>query len=187
MPSKFLRVRTATVVALALLSIGAMAAAASALASASAERAATAASSRSSVGQAAHEIGDAAAETHGPNAAAVTNSSGPDTPSDHGAGPDASGSAKHGLCQAWSAGQGDDHGQRSDAPAFQALAAAAGGADQVAAYCEAELDAAARGERPAAPAGSAPVKPSPPTTGPPQDPGQGNGQGNGQGGPPTTT
>ena len=187
MPSKLLRVRTATVVALALLSIGAMAAAASALASASAERAATAASSRSSGGQAAHEIGDAAARTDGPNAAAVTNSSGADTPSDHGAGPDASGSAKHGLCQAWSAGQGDDYGQRSDAPAFQALAAAAGGADQVAAYCQDELDAAAaHGERPDAPAGSAPVKPSPPTTGPPQDPGQGNGQGNGQGGPPTT-
>jgi hypothetical protein len=183
MPSKLLRVRTATVVALALLAIGAMAAAASALASASAERAATAASSRTSGGQVAHEIGDAAARTHGPNAAAVANSSGPDTASDHVAGPDASGAAKHGLCQAWSAGQGDDHGKRADAPAFQALAAAAGGADQVAAYCEAELDAAARGARPTAPAGSAPVKSSPPTTGPPQDPGQGNGQG----GPPTTT
>ena len=184
MPSKLLRGRTATVAAMTLLSIGAMAAAASALASASAERAATAASSRSSGGQAAHEIGDAAAKTHGPNAAAVTNRSGPDTASDHGAGPDASGAAKHGLCQAWSAGQGDDHGKRMDAPAFQALAAAAGGADQVAAYCEAELsDAAAHGERPAAPAGSAPKRTTPPTTGPPEDPGKGNGQG----GPPTTT
>jgi hypothetical protein len=182
MPSKLLRVRTVTVVALALLAIGAMAAAASGLASSSAERAATAASARASGGQVGHEIADAAAKTHGPSAAAVTNSSGPDTAGDHVAGPDASGSAKHGLCQAWSAGQGDDHGQRADAPAFQALAAVAGGADQVAAYCEAELDAA-RGERPAAPAGSAPVKPSPPTTGPPQDPGQGNGRG----GPPTTT
>ena len=183
MPSKLLRVRTATVAALALLSIGAMAAAASGLASTAAERAATAASSRASGGQAAHQIGAAAARTHGPNAAAATNSSGPGRPSDQVAGPDASGSAKHGLCQAWSAGQGDDHGKRADTPAFQALAAAAGGADQIPAYCQAELDAAARGERPAAPAGSAPVKPSPPTTGPPQDPGQGNGQG----GPPTTT
>jgi hypothetical protein len=182
MPSKLLRGRTATVAALTLLSIGAMAAAASALVSTSAERAA-AASSRSSGGQVAHEIGDAAARTHGPSDAAATNSSGPDTAADHGAGPDATGSARHGLCQAWSAGQGDDHGRRADAPAFQALATAAGGADQVAAYCEAELDTAARGKRPAAPAGRAPVKPSPPTTGPPQDPSQGNGQG----GPPTTT
>jgi hypothetical protein len=183
MPSKLLRVRTVAVAALALLSIGGVAAAASGLASASAERAATAASARASGGQVAHEIGAAAARTHGPNAAAATNSSGRDMPSDHVAGPDASGSAEHGLCQAWSAGQGDDHGKRADAPAFQALAAAAGGADQVAAYCEAELDTAARGTRPAAPAGRAPVKPSPPTTGPPQDPSQGNGQG----GPPTTT
>jgi hypothetical protein len=188
MPSKFLRGRTAAVAALALLSIGAMAATASALASASAERAATAASSRSSGGPAAHEIGDAAARTHGPSAAAATNSSGPDTATGRGAGPDASGAAKHGLCQAWSAGQGDDHGKRADASAFQALAAAAGGADQVAAYCEAELaDAAAHGERPAAPAGSSPKRTSPPTTGPPEEPGQGAGQGNGQGGPPTTT
>jgi hypothetical protein len=183
MPSKLLRVRTATVVALALLAIGAMAAAASGLAST------TAASSRSSGGQVAHEIGDAAARTHGPKAAAATNSSGSDRSRDHvaGPGPDASGPARHGLCQAWSAGQGDDHGKRADAPAFQALAAAAGGADQVAAYCEAELDAAARGQRPAASHGNAPVRTSPPATGPPQDPGQGNGRGNGQGGPPTTT
>jgi hypothetical protein len=184
MPSKLLRVRTATVIALALLSIGAMAAAASALASASAERAATAASSRASGGQVAHEIGDAAAKTHGRSAAAAGNSSAPDKPSDHGAGPDPSGSAKHGLCQAWSAGQGDDHGKRSDAPPFQALAAAAGGADQVAAYCQDALDAgAARGARPDAPPSDARAKPSPPTTGPPQDPGQGNGPGR----PPTTT
>jgi hypothetical protein len=178
MPSKLLRVRTATVAALAVLSLGAMAAAASALASASAERAATASSSRPSGGQVAHEIGDAAARTHGRSAAAATNSSGPGTASDHVAGPDASGAAKHGLCQAWSAGQGDDHGKRADAPAFQALAAA---------DCEAEVDAAARGERPANPGGSAPERTSPPTTGPPQDPGQGNSQGNSQGGPPTTT
>jgi hypothetical protein len=127
-------------------------------------------------------MGDAAT-VHGSNAAAATNSSGPDTPSDHVAGPDASGAAKHGLCQAWNAGQGDDHGRRADAPAFQALAVAAGGADQVAAYCQDELGAAAtHGGRPGAPPGSAPVRTSPPTTGPPQDPGQGNGQG----GPPTT-
>jgi hypothetical protein len=183
MPSKLLRGRTATVAALTLLSIGAMAAAASALASTSAERAA-AASSRSSGGQVAHGIGSAAARTHGPSDAAVTNSSGPGTAADHGAGPDASGSAEHGLCQAWSAGQGDDHGRRADAPAFQALAAAAGGADQVAAYCKAELDTAAgHEERPDAAADGSATRATPPTTGPPEDPGKGAGQG----GPPTTT
>ena len=179
MPSKLLRVKTAAVAGLALLSIGGMAAAATGLASASAERAALAASSRASGGQVAHEMGDAAAKVHGSNAAAATNSSGPETPSDHVAGPDASGSAKHGLCQAWNAGRGDDHGRRADASAFQALAAAAGGADQVRAYCQAELDAPSTHgrQRPAVPPGSAPVKSSPPPTGPPQDPGRGNGQG----------
>jgi hypothetical protein len=187
MPSKLLRVRTATVIALALLSVGGLAAA-SGLASSSAERAAMAAASRASGGQAAHEIGDAAAKTRGQSAAAAGNSSARDKPSDQVAGPDASGSAKHGLCQAWSAGQGDDHGKRSDAPPFQALAAAAGGVDRVAAYCQDALDAAAaHGARPDAPPSDAPAKPSPPTTGPPKDPGQGNGQGNGQGRPPTTT
>ena len=187
MPSKLLRVRTAAVAGLAMLSIGGMAAAATALASASAERAAPAASSRASGGQVAHELGDAAAKVHGSNAAAAINSSGPDTSSDHVAGPDASGAAKHGLCQAWNAGQGDDHGRRADAPAFQALAVAAGGADQIAAYCQDELGAAVtHGGRPGAPPGSAPARTSPPSTGPPQDPGQGNGQGHGQGGPPTT-
>jgi hypothetical protein len=179
MPSKLLRVKTAAVAGLAMLLIGGMAAAATGLASASAERAALAASSRASGGQAAHALGDAAVKTDGRNAAVATSSSGPDRPSDHVAGPDASGSAKHGLCQAWSVGRGDDHGRRADASAFQALAAAAGGADQVPAYCQAELGAPSTHgrQRPAVPPGSAPVKSSPPPTGPPQDPGRGNGQG----------
>ena len=187
MPSKLLRVKTAAVAGLAMLSIGGMAAAATGLASASAERAATAASSRASGGPVAHEMGDATAKVHGSNAAAAINSSGPDTSSDHVAGPDASGAAKHGLCQAWNAGQGDDNGRRADAPAFRALAVAAGGADQIAAYCQDELGAAVtHGGRPGAPPGSAPARTSPPSTGPPQDPGQDPGQGHGQGGPPTT-
>jgi hypothetical protein len=183
MPSKLLRVRTVAVAGLAMLSVGGMAAAATGLASASAERAAaTPASSRASGGQVGHAQGDAA-KAHVSNAAAATNDAGPDTASDHATGPDASGAAKHGLCQAWNAGQGDDHGLRADAPAFQALAAAAGGADQIAAYCEDELgEAATRGQRPATPPGGAAVR-TPPTTGPPEDPGQGNGQG----GRPTTT
>jgi hypothetical protein len=52
-------------------------------------------------------------------------------------GPDATGSAMHGLCQAWQSGQGASNGGRLDSTAFQALATAAGGADKVAAYCKA--------------------------------------------------
>ena len=105
--------------------------------------------------------------------------------SDHATGPDASrAAARHGLCQAWASGQGDDHGRRADAPAFQALADAAGGADQVAAYCATETsNSADHGQRPAAPPGGGGEhgKASPPT-GPPADPGDGHGQGR----PPTT-
>jgi hypothetical protein len=43
--------------------------------------------------------------------------------------------ATQGLCRAWQAGRGADHGSRADAPAFQALAAAAGGPDNIAGYC----------------------------------------------------
>lgn len=181
MPSKLLRVKTAAVAGLATLSIGGVAAAATALASASTERATTAASSRTSGGQAVHAQGHAAAKPHDPNAAAATDSSVPDKPSDHAAGPDASGAAKHGLCQAWNAGRGDDHGRRADAPAFQALAAAAGGADQVPAYCQAELGASARHGRPAKPSGGAPSRTAPPT------PRLLRSHGQGQGGSPRTT
>jgi len=63
-------------------------------------------------------------------------------------GPDASGAARDGLCRAWLAGKGDQNGERTDSPAFTALAKAAGGADKVAAYCKTstgERDAAAKG------------------------------------------
>jgi hypothetical protein len=64
------------------------------------------------------------------------------------------------------------------------LAAAAGGADQVAAYCEADAaSSATHGQRPAAPPGSGPAKTAPPTTGPPASPGNGHGHPR----PPTTT
>ena len=182
MPSKFLRVRTAAVAGLSMLSLGGVAAAATGLASASVERTARATSSRAS-GQVAHAQGDAAAKTHDPNAAAATGGSAPDKPGAHAAGPDASGSARHGLCQAWFAGQGDDHGRRADAPAFQALAAAAGGADQVPAYCQAEVGASAtHGRRPTPPPGGAQEKESPPTDHPNVP-----AMGHGNGGPPTST
>lgn len=181
MPSKFLRVKTAAVAGLALLSIGGVAAAATGLASASAERAAEQASHRTPDGQVGHAQGEAATLLHGPDSTAASKSSAPGNPGDHATGPDASGAARHGLCQAWLAGQGDEHGRRADSTAFQALAAAAGGADRIAAYCQADADTWATNERrPADP----PARPSPPSTGPPpESPGQG--QEHGQGGPPT--
>ena len=167
MPNKFLRVKSATVAGLVLLSIGGVAAAATGLTPAAAERAATQVRTvPAEPGKGAHANGQAVSATlpHAQGAAA-TRTSGSGKPADHAAGPDASGSARYGLCQAWLAGQGDVHGQRAEAPAFQALAAAAGGADQVAAYCKADTDASAKQER-------RPVAP-PTTTGQREDPGQG--------------
>jgi hypothetical protein len=54
-------------------------------------------------------------------------------PSDRG--PDANGPAKDGLCRAWAAGNGRDRGGKAASTAFEALAAAAGGADKVAEFC----------------------------------------------------
>ena len=184
MPNKFLRVRMAAVIGLTVLSIGGVAAAATGMASPSAERAAAQASPGTPDGQVGHAQGEAATLIHRPDAAAATNGSAADKRSDHAVGPDASGAARHGLCQAWSAGQGDDHGKRADSPAFQALVAAAGGADQVSAYCQADAGASATpGQRPAGPASGTPERSRPPDSGPPESPGQGHGQG----GPPTTT
>jgi hypothetical protein len=53
----------------------------------------------------------------------------------HPVGPDAAGPAAQGLCRAWSAGQGGQHGSKLDAPAFAALEKAAGGSDKIADYC----------------------------------------------------
>jgi hypothetical protein len=186
MPSRSLRVRTAAVAGLAALSLGGVAAAATAgRATASAERATNAPPSTSG-GQPAAAHGQAATFVRGPDATPKANRSAAHagTRSDHMTGPDASGAARHGLCQAWFAGQGDTNGRRTDAPAFRALAAAAGGADHVAAYCQAEAaSSAAHGQRPATPPSRGKVKTAPPATGPPASPGNGHGQGHG--GPPT--
>jgi hypothetical protein len=174
-----LRVRTAAVAGLAALSLGGVAVAAAGLAPA-AERPPQPSPSTSGA-RAASAHGEAAILVHGRDAAGANDSSGRST--DHATGPDASGPARHGLCTAWLAGQGDANGRRADAPAFQALAAAAGGADQVAAYCQADAAASTNhGQRPAAPPGNGQEKPAPPTTGPPASPGNGHGQD----GPPTT-
>jgi hypothetical protein len=176
--SKLLRVKTVAVAGLTLLSIGGVAAAATGLAPTSAERTVTSASPHTPDGQVGHAQGEAATLIHRPDAASATNGSTAGKSSDQAAGPDASGAARHGLCQAWSAGQGDENGKRADSTAFQALAAAAGGADQVDAYCQADADASAtHGQRPAAP----------PSTRPAQPPGGGHEHGNDSNGPPTTT
>jgi hypothetical protein len=116
-------------------------------------------------------------------------------------GPDASGAARDGLCRAWQAGQGGDHGRRNDSTAFKALATAAGGSDKIADYCKDSLAESQSGETKGAEAGTG----TPSSTVPAQreehasdqgagsgqssdDHGQGDGQGQGQGGsPPSTT
>jgi hypothetical protein len=47
-----------------------------------------------------------------------------------------------GLCHAYTAGAGSDHGKALDSPAFTALITAAGGRDKVAAFCAATLASA---------------------------------------------
>jgi len=89
--------------------------------------------------------------------------------SDTATGPDASGPAKHGLCRAWKAGKGGEHGKREDSTAFRALAAAAGGADKIAAYCQATTPGRSAGQEHG--------------QGPPPD--RGSGRGNGE--PPPTS
>lgn len=89
-------------------------------------------------------------------------------------GPDAAGPAKEGLCRAWRAGEGAENGKREDSTAFRALAAAAGGADRIDAYCQA----------------ATPEHPKDKEKGSSSSPGggsPGHGSGNGQGGPPPTS
>jgi hypothetical protein len=110
----------------------------------------------------------------------------------HAVGPDAAGPAALGLCRAWSAGQGGQHGKKLDAPAFAALAKAAGGSDQIGAYC-AQVTAstpggAAQGSPPSSlpastAAGSGHGQGSPPSSLPANSAG---GSGQGQGSPPSS-
>jgi hypothetical protein len=58
-----------------------------------------------------------------------------DDASDNGTGPNATGPAAAGLCQAFTAGEKDQHGSALDGAAFQALATA-GGEDQIESYRE---------------------------------------------------
>jgi hypothetical protein len=76
-----------------------------------------------------------------------------------------------GLCRAYLAGKGSEQGRKLGATAFEALARAAGGPDQVDAYCQDLLPGAAKPEK----------EKNPPSND------QGQEQGQGQGGPPSST
>jgi hypothetical protein len=91
----------------------------------------------------------------------------------HPVGPDAAGPAAQGLCRAWSAGQGGQDGKKLDAPAFAALAKAAGGSDQIAGFC-AKVTAST-------PGGAGQGQGGPPSSVPASTAG-----GHGQGGPPSS-
>jgi hypothetical protein len=178
-PSKVFTIKAAAAALVAVLSLGGIAAAATGLlpdrASPKADRAA------------AHGLGDAATANMGGTARGATGGQGRDSA----VGPDATAAARAGLCRAWQAGQGADHGRRADSVAFQALAKAAGGADKVAAYCEDVLaDAHGQGQGSPPSVSAPPTTGSPPRSGPPTDPGPpastGPG-GHGPGGPPTST
>jgi hypothetical protein len=190
-PRKILTMKAAAAALVAALSIGGVAAAAGGLLPDQASPVAAQAPATTGA-DAAQGLGKAAAANLG-GAADAGSADGQGRAS--AVGPDASGAARAGLCRAWQAGQGADHGQKADSVAFQALADAAGGADNIAAYCQdvaAGSSADAHGKRQASPPSDSapPTSVSPPSSGPPADPGPpastGPG-GHGRGGPPTTT
>jgi hypothetical protein len=191
-PRKVLTIKAAAAALVAVLSIGGVAAAAGGLLPDQASPVADQTPATTGADAAAHGLGRAAAANLG-GAADAGSADGQGRAS--AVGPDATGAARAGLCRAWQAGQGADHGRRMDAVAFQALAEAAGGADHIAAYCQdvaAGSSADAYRQNPASPpsVSAPPTSVSPPSSGPPADPGSPAGTapgGHGQGGPPTTT
>ena len=195
-PRKVLTMKAAAAALVAVLSLGGVAAAASRLLPDQASPVADQATASTGADAASHGLGKAAAANLGGSANA---GSAEGQGRAEAVGPDASGTARAGLCRAWQAGHGADHGSRMDAVAFQALVEAAGGADNIAAYCEDVApgsSADAHGNSQASPPGvsAPPTGVSPPSSGPPEDPGlpadpgppASTGPG-GQGGPPTTT
>jgi hypothetical protein len=189
-PRKVLTMKAAAAALVAALSLGGVAAAASGLLPGQASPVADQAPAATGAEGAAHGLGQAAAANLG-GAANAGAAAGQGRAS--AVGPDGTGAARAGLCRAWQAGQGGDNGRRMDAVAFQALVEAAGGADEVAAYCQdvtAGSSAGAHGKGQGSPPSvSAPLTSvSPPSSGPPADPGPPASTGpGGQGGPPTTT
>jgi hypothetical protein len=179
MPSKRFSVKAIAVAVAAVMTVGGIAAAATDRLPGSARRVADEVPATTHASVPATQGGTATR----PGAAGSTAGS-PTGGQKAGTGPDAAGAARDGLCRAWLAGKGGDNGERDDSTAFQALARAAGGAANIAAWCKASTASQAdRGRRPDEPPGP---RTSPPSSGA-TPPGGGNGQGGGgQGGPPTT-
>jgi hypothetical protein len=197
-PRKVLTMKAAAAALVAVLSIGGVAAAASGLLPDQASPVAEQAPATTGADAAAHGLGKPAAAANlggSANAGSANGGSADGQGQASAVGPDATGTARAGLCRAWQAGQGGDHGRRMDAVAFQALVDAARGADKVAAYCQDVAAGSGAGDhgqgRPSPPSVSAPpTSVSPPSRGPPADPGSPASTapgGRGQGGPPTTT
>ena len=192
MPRKVLTMKAAAAALVAVLSLGGVAAAASVLLPGQASPVADQAPATTGADAAVHGLGQAAVTNMGGTGqAGSTDGQGRESA----VGPDATATVRAGLCRAWQAGQGAHHGRRMDAVGFQALVDAAGGVDQVAAYCEDAApgaSAGAHGKSPASPpsVSAPPTSAPPPSSGRPADPGPpastGLG-GPGQGGPPTTT
>jgi hypothetical protein len=181
MAGKAFTMKAAAAALVAVLSVGGIAAAATGLLPGQASPVADQAAATTAADAAAHGLGRAAVANMGGTAQpGSTDGQGRESA----VGPDATAAARAGLCRAWQAGQGGDHGRRMDSVAFQALVAAAGGVGKVAGYCK-DVDASASTKGQAPPPSSGP----PADAGPPADPGPpvstGPG-GHGQGGPPTT-
>ena len=191
-PGKVFTMKAAAAALVAALSIGGVAAAATGLLPDQASPVANQAVATTAADAAAHGLGKAAVANMGGTAkAGSTDGQGRESA----VGPDATAAARAGLCRAWEAGQGGDHGRRMDSVAFQALVDAAGGADKVAAYCQdvtagSSADAHGRGQTSPPSVSAPPTSVSPPSSGPPADPGSPASTapgGHGQGGPPTTS
>ncbi|GAB2810482.1 hypothetical protein [Lentzea nigeriaca] len=104
-----------------------------------------------------HEEPSPAADTNVVATTSVTTKDKPNSPDkkpDNSASPSPS---LKGLCQAYTAGAGSEHGKAHENPAFSALITAAGGADKVPAFCADQL-----GEKPGKPDHTAPGKPTKP-------------------------
>lgn len=172
--SKVFTMKAAAAALVAVLSVGGVAVAATGRLPGQASPVADQAPATTTAAHAApHGLGRAAvANTGGTVEAGSTGGQGRESA----AGPDATATARAGLCRAWQAGQGSDHGRRRDSVAFQALVAAAGGAGKVAAYCADVTPGPStkeRGKGQASPPSSGPPADAgpPPDPSPPADPG----------------
>ena len=169
-PRKVLTIKAAAAALVAVLSLGGVAAAAGGLLPDQASPVADQASATTGTDAAAHGLGPAAAANLG-GAADAGSADGQGRAS--AVGPDATGTARAGLCRAWQAGQGGEHGRRMDAVAFRALAEAAGGADNIAAYCQdvapgASAEDHGKGQGSPPSVSAPPTSVSPPSSGPPR-------------------